>query len=263
MSKALTPIEDLRRNLKALEPQFKMALPAHVTVERFTRIIVTAIQTSPSLLNANRASLYAACMKAAQDGLLPDGKDAALVPFKDTVQYMPMVSGILKKVRNSGELASITSQIVHKNDTFKYWIDSNGEHLEHSPNMFEERGPVQGVYALAKMKDGSVYIEVLTMSQVEQVKKVSRSKDSGPWGSFPEEMMKKTAIRRLSKRLPMSTDLEIVIKRDDDLYDLDTQPEENTVNEIKEETPSLNKLIAKQEESQAETSEVEKKDIPI
>lgn len=257
MSKAITPIEDLRRNLKALEPQFKMALPAHVTPEKFSRIIITALQTNPVLMNANRASLFAACMKSAQDGLLPDGKESALVPFKDTVQYMPMVAGILKKIRNSGELASITAQIVHKADSFKYWIDSDGEHLEHSPNMFDDRGAAVGVYALAKMKDGSVYIEVLTMNQVEQVKRVSRSKDSGPWGSFPEEMMKKTAIRRLSKRLPMSTDLELVIKRDDDLYDLDQEPEQ-TAPVNKSETPNLEKLIGSdvtEAESQSETKE--------
>jgi len=262
MSKALTPMEDLRKSFKALEPQFKAALPAHVTVEKFTRVVMTAIQTSPAIMNANRASLFAACMKASQDGLLPDGKESALVPFKDTVQYMPMVAGILKKIRNSGELASITAQVVHKNDSFKYWIDSDGEHIEHSPNMFEERGAVVGVYALAKMKDGSVYIEVLTMSQVEQVKRISRSKDSGPWGSFPEEMMKKTAIRRLSKRLPMSTDLEMVIKRDDDLYDLN-EDQEQPEKESTSETPRLEKLIGVTEESQTETVEVDKKEIPL
>ena len=59
----------------------------------------------------------------------------------------------------------------------------------------------------------------MTEKQVTDVKNVSRSKDSGPWsGPFAEEMWKKTVIRRLSKRLPMSTDVEDTIRRDDDLF---------------------------------------------
>jgi len=101
------------------------------------------------------------------------------------------------------------------------------------------------------------------MNQVEQIKKVSRSKDNGPWGSFPEEMMKKTAIRRLSKRLPMSTDLEMVIKRDDELYDFETPEQDVSAVDTKEETPTLNKLMAEQHEPQGETIDINKKDIPI
>jgi recombination protein RecT len=85
--------------------------------------------------------------------------------------------------------------------------------------MFGERGKRIGVYALAKTKDGSIYVEVMTEKQVMDVKNISRSKDFGPWsGPFEEEMYKKTALRRLSKRLPMSTDIEETIRRDDDLF---------------------------------------------
>jgi recombination protein RecT len=159
-------------------------------------------------------------MKAAQAGLLPDGREAALVMFGEKVQYMPMIAGILKLVRNSGELSSISSQIVHKNDPFEFFVDGDGEHLKHTPLIFGDRGEKIGVYALAKTKDGAVYIEVMTKDQVMAVKGVSRSKN-GPWsGPFADEMWRKTVVRRLSKRLPMSTDLEQALHVDDEMYDL-------------------------------------------
>jgi hypothetical protein len=77
------------------------------------------------------------------------------------------------------------------------------------------------VFAIAKTKDGGVYMEVMGRSQIEQVRNVSRAKDNGPWGPWYSEMARKTVIRRLSKRLPMSTDLEAVMHRDDELYELD------------------------------------------
>lgn len=220
---AITPIDQVRNSIMRMENQFKMALPSHIPVDRFMRVAITAIAQSPGLLDCNRQSLFGGIMKACQDGLLPDGRESALVKFKDAVVYMPMIAGILKKIRNSGELASITSHVLYRNDKFRYWVDSDGEHIEHEPNLFGDRGERIGVYALAKTKDGAVYIEAMTTQQVQAVKNSSRSGTSGPWsGAFEDEMWRKTAIRRLSKRLPMSTDLDIVIRRDDELYDLDT-----------------------------------------
>lgn len=213
--------EQIRTSLQALAPQLKAALPPHINVEKFIRVAQTAILTNPSVLNCERNSLFAACLKAAQDGLLPDGKEAALVPFGQVATYMPMVAGIMKKVRNSGELSSIMSQIVYEKDPFRYWVDENGEHLTHEPNILSiDRGQPVGAYAIARTKDGGTYIEVMTRDDVERVRDSSRSKDSGPWKLWPEEMAKKTAIRRLSKRLPMSTDLEDTIQRDDQYYDI-------------------------------------------
>jgi recombination protein RecT len=184
-------------------------------------------------------------MKAAQDGLLPDGKEAALVPFKGSVTYMPMLGGILKKVRNSGELASITAHVIYKNDQFRYWVDSDGEHVTHEPLLFGERGEACGAYALAKTKDGAVYIEVLTDKDLRAIENSSRSKE-GPWtGPFRDEMKKKSAIRRLAKRLPMSTDVEQVIERDDEMYDItppqNVEPEPKIV--PKKTSARLSKLV--------------------
>jgi recombination protein RecT len=219
-STAIKPLEEISQALTRMEPAFKQALPSHVPVEKLRRVLITAISQNPDLQIADRPSLYNACMKAAQAGLIPDGKEAALVMFKNQVQYMPMVAGILKLVRNSGELSTITSQIVHKNDAFDFYVDGDGEHLLHRPLTFGDRGEKIGVYALAKTKDGAVYIEVMTTAQVMAIKGVSRAQN-GPWaGPFAEEMWRKSAIRRLSKRLPMSTDLERVVHADDEMYDL-------------------------------------------
>lgn len=254
--KALKPIDEFRQALTKGEGEIKKALPPHITAEKFNRVVITALQNNPSLLDLNRASLFNACMKAAADGLLPDGKEAALVPFQGNIQYTPMIGGILKKIRNSGELASITSQVIHKNDKFRYWVDIDGEHIEHEPLLFGDRGEAIGVYALAKTKDGAIYIEPMTKEQVMAVKKVSRAK-AGPWsGDFEHEMWKKTAMRRLSKRLPMSTDLEQVIHRDDELYDLEGKEEKTEAPPQQTKSSRLSRIVeAQQDVEEADTVE--------
>ena len=219
MTTKITPIEEVKGALVKMEAQFQMVLPPQIPSERFIRVAQTAIQMNPSLLECTRQSLYSACMKSATDGLIPDGREAALVPFKGTCQYMPMTAGILKKIRNSGELISIGAHIVYAGDEFEYWIDDSGEHIKHVPAFGSERVEPKLAYAIAKTRDGGVYIEVMTYKQIEAVRAVSKAKDSGPWVTWWTEMAKKTVIRRLAKRLPMSTDIEGMFERDNENYD--------------------------------------------
>lgn len=212
-----TALVEIRSAIEKMAPQFQAALPKHIPVERFVRTTLTAIQTNPALMNADRRSLFASATKAAQTGLLPDGRESAIVTFGNQAQFMPMLAGILKLVRNSGELASLDAQIVYKNDKFQY---RPGIDLvpQHEPDWFGDRGEAVGVYAVAKMKDGAAYVEIMNRQQIEAVRSVSRSSGKGPWVQWWDEMARKTAIRRLSKRLPLSTDLEGALEADDGFF---------------------------------------------
>jgi len=231
-AKPAQPIVKLREQFETREDSFKSALPAHIPVERFLRVVMTATQRNPDLVAADRQSLFNSALLAAQDGLLPDGREGALVIYntkvkqdgKDVwvkaVQWMPMIAGILKKCRNSGELSSIEAHTVHANDKFSYRIGID-EQPVHEPDWFADRGAVVGVYAVARLKDGSRVSEIMSRAEVESVRAISRAKDSGPWVQWWGEMARKTVLRRLSKRLPISSDLDDLIRRDDALYDLE------------------------------------------
>jgi recombination protein RecT len=226
----LAPIDHIRAGLEKMTPNLAVALPKHIPVERFKRTVVTALNLNPDLLDADRRSLFNAATKAAQDGLLPDGREGALVIFKEKdkatgsfnkkVQWMPMVFGIIRKLRQSGEIASITARVVYKNEfdqgRFRYVISEGEERLEHEPILVGERGPAVLVYASAKFKDGTIQHEPLTMEDVSKARKVSRTgdKEYGPWAQWTDEMMRKTAIRRLSKYLPLSAEDNRMLDRD-------------------------------------------------
>lgn len=225
-----SPAETFRDQWSKQESEVAVALPPHIPVERFMRVVMTAVSGNPDLMNADRRSLFESAMKAAQDGLLPDGRDGALVIFnakvkednKDVwikkVQWMPMVGGILKKIRNSGELLSLSAYVVYENDEFQYTLGDE-ETIVHRPCLDSNRGDAKLVYAIAKTKDGGIYREIMTLKDVEKVRAVSKTGKFGPWADWWDEMAKKTVIRRLAKRLPMSSDLDDLIRRDDELYD--------------------------------------------
>lgn len=256
-NKQLAPIEAFKVDLARFQPEIKKLLPEHITVERFERVVMSAVQMNPYLLELDKKSLFDACLKCASDGLIPDGREAALVPFSGKVQYMPMVYGIVKKIRNSGELATIAANVVHEKDHFEYSVDQDGEHFSHKPQMFGSRGDPVGVYALIKTKDDALYFDVLNKNDVMAIKALAeaklKDKSRSPWnGAFQYEMWKKSAIRRLSKRVPMSAEVERVIQANDDMIDLSQAHVETKAQKIQ-------KLIGK-DQSPAQGIEDESQD---
>lgn len=223
MSNQLAPVDAVRNQLTAMQPQFAAALPKHVSPERFVRVVMTAVQMTPALLNADRRTLFASAMKASQMGLLPDGREGAIVTFKDQAQFMPMVAGIMKMVRNSGEISTWSVQAVYENDNFDFCLGDD-EHITHKPAL-TGRGKIIAVYSIVSMKDGEKSREVMSVEDVNAIRARSRSGNSGPWVSDFAEMAKKTVVRRHAKRLPMSTDLDDVLRSDDELFTPPEQPE--------------------------------------
>lgn len=259
---ALAPLDVMRTTIAALTPEFKAALPPQIPVERFVRTIITTLQMNPNLLSADRKSVLATCMKAAQDGLLLDGREAAPVMFKNTCQYLPMVAGILKKMRNSGDIASVDAQTVYEHDFFEYELGDNPK-LVHKPMLVGERGGFVAVYAIVKTKDGGVYREVMNKADIEKVRKVSKAKsEESPWNTWYEEMAEKTVLKRIAKRCPSSSDLEQVIDHDNEVVGFVQKGVETLPEKEADAKPSYLRMLTETEEKPQETEKVEATPVP-
>ena len=64
----------------------------------------------------------------------------------------------------------------------------------------------------------------MSHEEIEQVRSVSRASRNGPWVQWWGEMARNIVMRRLSKRLPMSTDIEDDVFRGDDTMAVDFKP---------------------------------------
>lgn len=221
MNKTLVP--QLQLELGKMSAQFLAVLPKHIPVDRFKRTLLTAINNDPDLLNVHRGSLWNAAMKAAQDGLLPDGRHGAIVKYRDKrkgpiAQWLPMVAGIRQKVRNSGEVSTWEVHTVHEKDLFDYEL---GDHprIVHRPARGTERGKIVAAYSIAVLRTGDISREVMWIDEIEAIHALSKAGEGGPWKTHYGEMVKKTVAKRHAKVLPMSTDMDDLLKagvEDDD-----------------------------------------------
>lgn len=193
----------------AMQEKFKQVLPPDVSLDRFTRVTLTAIQKNPAILECDRTTLYNACIDAANRGLMPDGKEGAIVSFRQKdgpprAQFMPMPEGVIKEMAKAGVKAHAVS--VYEKDTVEIWNDDDGQHFEHRPVVFGDRGERIGAVAWAKDAGGRTYVEAMNMDDLLRVAQTSRSKDRngnivGPWAQWPERMEQKSVLHRLRKRI--------------------------------------------------------------
>jgi len=217
--------------IAAQSSEFAKSLPATIPTDKFVRTMQTAIQLNPDLAIATLHSVMAGCLKAAADGLVIDNREATLTVYnvkkKDSTGketwvkeavYVPMVTGIMKRVRNSGEVSRFNAFVVHENDVFRRTLGLDPT-LIHEPND-DNPGKAKGAYAVCLYKDGALDYEYMTAAQIMKIgneTKNAHQYDPGKGKSY-EEWWRKTVIRRLSKRLPMSSDLARVIEHVDEYY---------------------------------------------
>lgn len=190
--------------LTKMDGEFRAVLPDHITPEAFRRVAQTAIALNPQLQQCAPASIMAACTKAAECGLLPDGEQGAIIAYGSKATFLPMVSGLRELVRRSGQVKDWKVRIVHEGDEFEY-VDGDEERLVHRPG-FKEAANAILVYSIAYLANGEISRNVMRIDEVEAIRRRSRSGNSGPWVSDYLEMVKKTCLRRHYKSLPRAKD---------------------------------------------------------
>jgi recombination protein RecT len=212
---------NIRALLEQSKKQMAMALPKHLTADRLLRVAMTSIQKNPKLLDCTQQSLLACVMTCAQLGLEPDQflGQAYLVPFKDTKKditictLIPGYRGYIALARRSGEVQSVSSQVVYSNDHFilQYGIE---EKLEHVP-ADGDRGEVKGAYVVFRYKDGSYSFDYMSKGDIDKIRKRSKAANDGPWVSDYDEMAKKTVIKRHVKLAPLSVEFAHAVALED------------------------------------------------
>ena len=192
----------------------KAALPRTITVDRMIRVVLSAMTQAPKLLDCTPESVLLSVLRAAAMGLEPDGGPLGqgyLVPYfngktkRTECQFIPGYRGLVKLARNSGEIASVTAEVVYERDSFHYELGLDPKLTHKRNDEAPDPGKLTHCYAVARFRDGEKEFVVLNAREVAKVRESSKAQ-SGPWFDHEPEMWKKTAVRRLCKMLPLATD---------------------------------------------------------
>lgn len=213
-----TPAAQLRDAIKRSEGQFALALPKHITPDRFMRASLTALNTVPRLQECTQISVLAGLMQAAQLGLevsdvrgqaylIPrwDGRDKCM---KATFQLG--YRGMIDLAARGGITVDVDE--ICENDAYDYQRGTK-PFLFHKPTL-GDRGAAIAYYAVATFSDGRpASFVIMGRSEVEKHRDQfasTRNKEGviyGTWVDHFDAMARKTVVRQLLNYLPATVEL--------------------------------------------------------
>ena len=178
-------------------------------------------QTQPDFFTGVKpASFMEALFRCAKDGLIPDGKEAAIAVYKGNATYMPMRDGLVKILWRTGQIRDINDQVVTRPemdaDRFDYEEGSSG-FIKHRPLLDrKDTDEVVAAYCVINLVNGGSIREVVMRDDLKKIAAMSRSPATRAW---PMQMSRKAAIRRVMGKMPREAAISQVLAHDDDNYD--------------------------------------------
>jgi recombination protein RecT len=211
MSQALT-IQD---SIYSVEKEFNQVNSYKMNFAKEAGFALQLLESNSYLMESakkNPTALEYAIINLSSIGttLNPALKEAYLVPRGGKICLDISYMGLIKLATDTGSIVWVQAEIVKKNDKFTY--NGVGQAPMHSADFFSDRGEVVGVYTVAKLSTGEFLSTVMSKAECDSIRdKSSQASKSGPWQTFPEEMMKKTVIKRASKLWPKSERLDTAV----------------------------------------------------
>ncbi|MDQ0422365.1 phage RecT family recombinase [Peteryoungia aggregata LMG 23059] len=211
------------------------------TGQSFDRLKSTfsiAVQQNPDILKCTPESLRREISKCAVDGLVPDSKEAVLLPYLDNkskeyiANYQPMVYGIIKRMKELGGVFQIVCNLVYKTDLFSM-NEADPDSLAHkqADPFGTDRGDVVGGYVIFRDEHKRLmHFEKMSREDFDRVRAASKAPDSPAWKHWFEEMCKKAVLRRGAKYISINNDkIRALIERQDTMFDFQEKPKAERV----------------------------------
>lgn len=214
-----TALDDVKRHRAYLDARLSRIaewVTAGLRPEALVRFILRDMdgEKGKALRSCSPESIYLGLLACAVTGLEPGALkgEAYLVPFKGEATFMVGYRGIIKMARRSRGVAAIWSNVVYEGDEFDVDLGS-ANRVVHKPRFGQRTNNIIAAYAIARMTNGQDEVELMDRDDLEAVRKAG---NSGPaWKDWADQMMRKSPLRRLGKRLPLNADYYVALALDD------------------------------------------------
>ena len=251
MTQQNTAVEVVGKNLALLEnmvsqcqDQLAVNLQGQIDTDKFRFVALELIRGTPGLLKCSqtpegRLSIVKAVTEASELGLMLTKHlgHGYLVPYRNgylserareevfECQFQIGYRGYLFMIREAdSEIQTVYARIVWPEEPFA--LDEDQHRILHTPSpesgqiqvnqQTGETGGYRGAYAKVVYKNGAQDFEWMPWHEIEKIRRFSKAKsEDTPWRKWPEEMIKKTPMRRLCKRLNLTPERLAGVVRDE------------------------------------------------
>jgi len=213
-------VAGIEARVRAARDWFNTVVPSHIDGDQFIAMCIGALRRNHDLMQAatlNPGPFMVAASECARLGLVP-GETYHFVAFRNRDTGFSDITGIvdykgeIDMIYRAGGVLSVHAQVVRAADKFVWRPGMELPLHEILPNDSgqlgladeDERGPLTGVYAYARLADGG-FSDVIVMPLSEVAKHEAVAKTDKFWkGPWRPDMFLKTAIHKLYDRVPHS-----------------------------------------------------------
>lgn len=252
-----TVLQQTANDLNTLLEAKVEALPKTFNKTRFLQNCMTVLQDTRSIEKCNSVSVARTMLKGAFLGLDFFNKECYAIPYNDYktgkchLEFQTDYKGERKLMKQYSvrPIKDIYAKVVREGDEFEEIIDKGIPTINFKPKPFSNE-KIIGVFAVALFEDGGLLYETMSAEDVEKIKVGFAKKDregkySKAWTTTPEEMYKKTVIRRLRKSVELEFDSieqqktyeetsEFEVKKDEEVNEETSPFEDVKFEEVKE-----------------------------
>jgi len=198
-----TIADSLLRSCNALAEQGQLVFPKNYVAGNQLKLMYTTVAQSGVLSKVTSDSVGQALIEAIIQGLEIDKHQVYFIQRGNKLTMFRSYYGDCKVARETGLVKEIFARPIYEGDTYELVDNEMGllEVRNHKTALENQDKDIVGGYAWAVMVDGTKRYCIMTRKEIDAAWEKSSDPSRNVQKTFPQEMCKRTTIRRLVKML--------------------------------------------------------------
>lgn len=193
--------DSLLRSFDALVGQDQIKVPQGYALGNELKAAYLIISQDRKMSSCTAMSIGQALTDMVIQGLEVTKKQCYFIPYGNELKMSRGYFGDQAVAFRTGLVKDINAVVVYDGDDFDIAMENDRITVtKHFTHWSHRDNPIIAAYAVATMPDGSKKYEVMTKKEIEDSWKKAQN-SGGVHKEFPQEMSKKTVIRRLVKQI--------------------------------------------------------------
>jgi recombination protein RecT len=199
--------------IDAFQNSGELRLPKDYNVENALKsaYIILSDPKNNILAKCDKSSIAEALLKMVVYGVSPIKKQCYFIPYGEKLECSVSYAGNIAIAKRYGNLKMIKGNAIFEGDTFEFEVDQTTgrrkviKHIQTLESVGSNQ--IKGAYAVYELNNGSIDVEVMSISQIQTSWAQGGSNGNSPaHKKFPDQMAIKTVLNRACKLLISSSD---------------------------------------------------------
>lgn len=195
--------DSILNSFNKLATQGQLVFPKGYNLGNQLKLMYTSLSQNGAITKATPISIGEALTEAVIQGLEVDKKQCYFICYDKKMQMFRSYYGDVAVAKRTGLVKDIRARVIYKGDA--YDIDTNelGESIiiGHKTKLENMDHEIEGAYAWAELPNGQRTYCIMTWKEIQANWSKSRNTSGSVQKDFPQEMAKRTVIRRLVKMI--------------------------------------------------------------